>query len=86
MAMRRVHHAAADVQRRADDAIGMKPFEREHGADDVDNRVERADLVQVNLLDRHLMNGRLGFAETMEQLFGACLRDRRERRALDQRD
>ena len=47
--MSRVHHAAADVQRRAHDAIGAEPFEREHGADDVDDRVERADLVQVHL-------------------------------------
>ena len=80
-----MHHSAADVQRRADDAIGVEPFDREHRADDVDDRVERADLVQMDLVDRNLMDGRFGFAEPMEELFGARLRGRRERRALDQR-
>ena len=42
-----------------DDAVGAEPLEREHGADDVDDRVERADFVQVHLLDRHLMDRRL---------------------------
>ena len=51
MPVRRMHHPAADVQRRADDAIGAEPLEREHRADDVDDRVERADLVQMHLLD-----------------------------------
>ena len=57
---------------------------REHRADDVDDRVERANFVQVNLLDRNLMDGGFGLAETMEQRLGARLRGRRQRRPLDQ--
>ena len=57
----------------------MEPFEREHRADDVDDRVERADLVQVNLLDGNLMDSRFGFAETMEELFRALLSRAAER-------
>ena len=48
-------------------AIGADPLEREHRADDVDDRVERADFVQVNLLDRHLVNRRLGLGQPLEQ-------------------
>ena len=74
VAVRRLHHAAADVQRRADDAIGTEPLHRKDGADDVDDRVERADLVQMNLLDRNLVDGRFGLAKTMKQLLArdAC--------------
>ena len=63
----------------------MEPFEREHGADDVDDRVERAHLVQMNLVDRDLVDGGFGFAKPMKQLLRASLRRRRQRRALDQR-
>ena len=41
---------------------------REHGADDVDDRVERADLVQVHLLHRHLVDRGFGLGEPLEQL------------------
>ena len=54
--------------------IGAEPLHREHGAGDVDNRVERADLVEMNLLDRHLMNRRFGFAETLKETLRASLR------------
>ena len=84
--MRRVHHAAADVQRRADDAVGADPLEREHGADDVDDRVEGADLVQVHLLDRHLMDGGLGLGQPLEQRLRAVAARRRQRRPVDQRE
>ena len=84
MAVRRIHHAAADVQRRADDAIGAETIRARNRADDVDDRVERADLVQMNLLDRNLVNRRFGLAKAMKQLLGAGLRRRRQRRALDQ--
>ncbi len=81
--MRRVHHAPADVQRGAHDAIGVEPLERVDGPDDVDNRVERADFVQVYLVDRDLMDGRFGFSQTMEERLRAILACRRKRRALD---
>ena len=43
------------------------PFEGEHRADDVDDRVERADLVQVHLLDRHLMDRGFGLGQPLKQ-------------------
>ena len=43
-----------------------RPLEREHRADDVDDRVERADLVQMDLLDRHLMDRRFGLGQPLE--------------------
>jgi len=84
MPVRGMHHSATDVQRRADDAIGMEPFDREDGADDVDNRVERADFVEMDLVDWNLVNSRFRFSKVMKQLFRASLRRRRQGRALDQ--
>ncbi len=82
--MRGADAAAADVQRRRDDAIGAERLEREHGADDVDDRVERADLVQVDLVERRAVDGRLGLAEPREQRLRAVLASPAQRRAVDQ--
>ena len=41
--------------------------------------------MQVNLVDRYLMDRRLGLAKAMKQLFSAVLRRWRQGRALDQR-
>ena len=57
-----------DVQRRHDDVVGAEPLHPEHGADDVDDRVERADLVQVDALDRHVVNRGLGLGQPLEQM------------------
>ena len=51
----------------ADDAIDAEPFQREDGADDVDDGVERADFVKVHLADGHLVDGGLRFAKTLKQ-------------------
>ena len=79
-----MHHPAADVQRRADDAIGLEPFNRKYRTDDVDDRVEGAHLVQVDLLDRNLVNCSFGLAKTMEERFGPRLRVGRERRPFNE--
>ncbi len=84
-AMRRPHHPAADVQRRAHDLVCLEPVEREDGADDVHNRVEGADLVEVDAVDRHLVNGSLGLGQPLEQRLGARLPGGRQRRAVDVR-
>jgi hypothetical protein len=55
----RPDHSSPDVQRRDHHAIRLEPIEGEDGTDDVHDRIERADLVQVDALDRHLMNCRL---------------------------
>ena len=54
--MSRVDHSAADVERRADDALGAEPLEPEHDANDVDDRIEGADFVEVDTVDGHLVN------------------------------
>ncbi len=84
MTVRRTHHAAADIQRRADNAIGPKPIQREHCADDVDNRVERTDLVEVDRVDWHLMDGRFGLTQPMKQFLRPSPRRGRQRRAFNQ--
>ena len=86
--MRRMDHSAADVERRADDRVGAEPLQPEHRADDVDDRVEGADFVEMHLLDRHLVNRRLGVRQPLEQRlravasgFGECGSDRSARRS-----
>ena len=85
-AVRGVHHPAADIQRRADDPVGAGPLHREHRADDVDDGVEGAHLVQVDLLHRHLMNRRLGFPEPLKHRLRLIAPFRRQRRAVDHRE
>ena len=64
-------------------AVGAEPFHREHGADDVDDRVDGADLVQVDAVERHVVNRGFGFGEPVEQRDGARLPGRRQRRTTD---
>ena len=79
--MRRMDHAAADVQRRAHNLVHAEPFEAKHGADDVDDRVESTDFVQVHLLDRHVMNRGLDFGQALEQRFRAIAAGGGQRRS-----
>ena len=58
----------------------------EDDADDVDDRVERADFVQVHLLDRHLVDRGLGLGQPLEHAL--CARSRpagRQRGLVDER-
>ena len=82
--MRRLHHPAADVERRADDAVCGRPLHRVHDADDVDDGVEGADLVQMDFLDGHRMNRRLRLAEPLEHRLRALASGRRQARVIDQ--
>ena len=72
-----------DVEGRHHDAVGLEPLEGEHGADDVDDRVERADLVEVHLIHRHLVDARLGLGQAPKQGDGAIPRGWRERGLRD---
>src|SRR5262249_6447535 len=49
--------------RSAPESIDAKHIERDRGADDVGDAVERPDLMEVHLLDRMPMYGRLGPGE-----------------------
>ena len=84
--MRRPHHPSADVQRRHDDPLRTDPVDGEDRADDVDDGIEGPDLVQVHPIDGHLMDGRLGLGEPLEQLPRACPTRGRQCRPLDQRE
>ena len=83
--MRRLHHAASDVDRRHDHVVHAQAVEGVHRADDVDDRVERADLVQVHFLDRHLMDRGFSHREPFKQRLCAVLPRRGQRRAVDER-
>ena len=83
-AVRNLDGAAPDVQRRRDDVVDAEPLHREHDADDVDDGVDGADFVQVNLVDRHVVDRGLGLAEALEQRLGAGLPRRRQRRVTDE--
>ena len=48
-------------------SLDAEPLEREHGADDVDDRIERADLVQVDPLDRRAVDRGLRLRQPLEQ-------------------
>jgi hypothetical protein len=82
--MGRPHHSRADVHRRNHYPLSAEPLDGEYGADDVDDRVERSDLMKVYPLDRHLVYRCLGFREALEQLPGTCAGARRQSRALDE--
>jgi hypothetical protein len=53
-------------------------------ADDVDDRIEGADLVQVNLIHRHGMDGGFRFREALEHRLRAVSSRYRERRPVNQ--
>ncbi len=76
--------ALADLQRRREDALDAELLEGQADADDVGDRVDRADLVEVHRLDRDAMHRRLGLAQTAEDARGAFAGPRRGRHALDQ--
>ena len=65
--VRTVNCAAADVERRRQPAIDAEMRASDRRADNVDNRVDRADLVEVHLLDGHGMNLCLGLAQQLKR-------------------
>jgi len=58
--------SAADIERRADDGADIEQVEGQAGADDIGDGIGRAHLVEMDLLDGHLVDLRFGFAETAE--------------------
>ena len=83
-AVRHLHHARTQVQRRRDDIVDAEPLEPEHRADDVDDRVDGPDLVQVDLVDRHLVDCGLGFADPAKEIDRPLLARGRQRRLADE--
>ena len=63
--------AAADVEGRGEPAIDAEGFGSGGGADDVDDGVDCADLVEVDLFDGDGMDDGFGLAEKLEGAAGA---------------
>jgi hypothetical protein len=68
--VRRLHHAAADIDRRHDDLVRLEPLEREDRTDDIDDRIERANFMEMDLLHRRAVDGGFGLAQPAEHLDG----------------
>ena len=66
--------------------LGADPLHREHDADDVDDRIERADFVQVDGVDRHLMDSGFNFREPLKHRLRAIASGGRQRGAIDERE
>ena len=64
--MLRVHAPAAHIQRRAEKLLDAQLLETCRGADNVHDRVNRADFVEVHLLDGHAVNERFGLPQPPE--------------------
>jgi len=58
--------SAPNVERRADDGADIEQVEGQAGAHDIGDGIGRAHLVEMHFLDGHLVNLRLGLAETAE--------------------
>ena len=79
-----VHEPAWHGQRRADEALDAEVLERERGAADVGERVDRAELVEVHLLRGDRVDGALGLGEAPEGLLRARTGALREPGRVDQ--
>ncbi len=55
----------------------------ERGAHDIGNRIHGAHFVKMDLLDRHLVHGRLGFTQTAEDGRGVAFHWLRQRGRAD---
>ena len=65
-AMLRLHRAAAEVERRAVDRVDAQQLETQARADDIGDRIHRADFVKMHFLDRHLVHGGFRLAQSLE--------------------
>ena len=66
LTVRGLDRAAAEPERPARDALDAEQPEPDHRADDIDDRVERADLVEVDIVDRDAMDRCLGLGQPRE--------------------
>jgi hypothetical protein len=82
--VRTLDAATAHVHRRRDDVVDAEELERVHGGHDVDDRVEGANLVQVHLLERHLVDRGLGLGEPAKERHGPLASAHRKGRPANQ--
>ena len=77
-------HALSDRQRAHMHRLDAEVDESERGADHVDDGVERADLVELDALDRHAVHVRLGLGQPREDGEGAIAHRGSQRAAGEQ--
>ena len=78
--------AAAHIERRADHGFDVQQVERDGGAHDIGDGIGGAHFVEVDLLDGHLVDLRLGFPEFAEDADGGALGGFGQVRPLDHLD
>ena len=64
--------------------LDAKRLEGVHRSDDVDDRVEGTDFVQMDLVESHSVNRSFCFTESSEQVAGAGLSDWAQRRPVNE--
>ena len=83
--MLRAREAVAHRQRRDQHFVDAELLEAPRGADDIDDRIDRADFMKMHVLGRRVMHLRLGSASTSKIAIARWLHGRGQRRRLDQR-
>src|SRR4029077_9306107 len=76
--MGRLGCASAHVQGRTGERFDAQGREADTRSDNVDDRVDGADFVEVNLLERHVMDSGFGYTKIAEDGGGTLLHGRRE--------
>jgi hypothetical protein len=82
----RLDRAAPERDRTRRDARDAEPVQRDRGAREIDDRVDRADLVKVHLRDRRPVHARLRARERLEARERALAHRVGELRALEHAD
>ena len=80
--MRHFHRAAADVERRAAEFVDAQGVETEARADDVHDRVDGADFVEMDFFERRIVNIGFSLAQFLKNGGGAIANLRCEFRGL----
>ncbi len=83
--MLRAREAVAHRQRRDQHAVDAELLEAPRSADNINDRIDRADFVEVNVIGRRVVNLRLGLREHFEDCDRALADRRGQRRRVDQR-
>ncbi len=82
--MGRTHGALADGDRAAHDALDTERLQRRAGADDVDDGVDRPDLVELHVVGGRAVHLRFDFGEHAERGLGAVTNSLRQIGGVDQ--
>jgi hypothetical protein len=85
VAMRAIDETGSIDNRTGQHAWLPEHFEANARANDIDDRIDRADLMKMNLLGGHAVNFSFGFGNACENGGGAVFHPRRQFAVVDQR-